>query len=110
MTKKVAVYGSYECKVPVRQRYKKWVYHRKGKVKGEKWYKRRVWRKTKRTKKVEASGRYEFYGKGRELYEAIKKAHELMPKGFIDISAEKFLDRPEKYGVKGEWIEREVES
>ena len=40
----------------------------------------------------------------------MKKAHELMPKGFIDVSAEEFLENPEKYGFEGSWIEREVES
>ena len=44
MAKKIAVYGVYEEKVPVRQRYKKWVYPRKGPKAGQKWYKKRVWK------------------------------------------------------------------
>ena len=112
MAKKIAVYGVYKAKVPVRQRYKKWVYHRKGPKAGQKWYKKRVWKKTKRMKKVEFKGRYEFHGKGRDLFKAVRKAHRYMPKGFIDVPAEKFIEQPEKYGVEGEWIKPgpEVES
>ena len=43
MPKTVAVYGTYKTKVPMKQRYWKWVYHRKGEKAGQKWYKRRVW-------------------------------------------------------------------
>ena len=110
MAKKIAVYGVYEAKVPVRQRYKKWVYHRKGPKAGKKWHKRRVWKKTKRMKKVEGKGRYEFHGKGRDLYKAVVLAHRFMPKGFVDVAAEKFLKHPEEYGYEGSWIELEVES
>lgn len=38
------------------------------------------------------------------------KAHKFMPKGFQTVSAEKFVENPERYGLEGEWIEREVES
>jgi len=72
--------------------------------------KQRYWKKTKRTKKEVMSGRYEFYGKGKDLYEAVVKAQKIVPKGFVTVSAEKFLKHPEKYGFEGEWIEREVES
>ena len=56
------------------------------------------------------SGRYEFYGKGRNLYKAILKALNIVPKGFVDVSAEKFLRDPMKYGYEGKWIDREVVS
>ena len=110
MTKKIAIYGSYIAKVPVRQRYWKWICHRKGPEAGQRWYKRRVWKKTKRMKKVVMSGRYEFYGNGRDLYKAILKALRIVPKGFVIVSAEKFLSRPMIYGYEGKWIDREVES
>ena len=110
MTKKIAVYGTYEAKIPVRQRYWKWIYHRKGSKAGQKWYKRRVWKKTTRTKKVVMSGRYEFHGKGRDLYRAIMKALTIVPKCYITVSAEKFLSRPMKYGYEGNWIDREIVS
>lgn len=99
--KKIAVYGSYKVKVPVKQRY--WKKRKDG-------IRQRYWIKTKRMKTVEMSGRYEFYGKGKDLYKAVVKAHQFMPKGFVDVSAEKFLKYPERYGSEGEWIEREIES
>ena len=101
MTKKIAVYGSYLAKVPVRQRY--WKRRKDG-------IKQRYWKKTTRMKKVVMSGRYEFHGKGRDLYRAIMKALTIVPKGYIIVSAEKFLSRPMKYGYEGKWIDREVES
>lgn len=101
MTKKIAVYGAYKTKVPVRQRY--WKRRRDGIL-------QRYWKKTKRMKKVVRSGRYEFHGKGRDLYKAVVKAHHFMPKGFVDVSATEFLERPERYGFEGEWVDREVES
>jgi len=101
VVKKIAVYGSYEAKVPVRQRY--W----KRRVDG---VKQRYWKKTTRMKKVEMKGRYEFHGKGRDLYRAVVKAHQLMPRRFVDVSAERFLKHPERYGIEGSWIDREVES
>lgn len=115
MSKKIAVYGSYEVKVPVFQRYWKTTRQRYWKtridgVKQRYWkkFKRRYWKKTTRMKKVELTGRYEFSGKGKELFKAVKIAQRLMPKGFIDVSAEKFLKKPYKYGDEGEWIEREI--
>ena len=110
LTKKIAIYGSYVAKVPVRQRYWKWICHRKGAKTGQKWYKRRVWKKTKGLKRVVMSGRYEFYGKGSDLYNAILKALRIVPKGFVDVSAEMFLIDPMKYGYEGMWIDREVVS
>ena len=101
MLKKIAVYGSYLAKVPVRQRY--WKRRRDG-------IKQRYWKKTTRMKKVVMSGRYEFHGKGRDLYRAIMKALTIVPKGYIIVSAEKFLSRPMIYGYEGKWIDREVES
>jgi hypothetical protein len=110
MAKKIAVYGSYVAKVPVRQRYHKWIYRRKGAKAGQRWYKRRVWKTTSRMKKVVTSGRYEFYGKGRDLYKAIVISLNIVPKGFVDVSAERFLRDPMRYGYEGKWIDREVES
>jgi len=101
LTKKIAVYGTFEAKVPVRQRY--W----KRRIDG---VKQRYWKKTTRMKSVEKRGRYEFHGKGRHLYKAVVKAHHIMPKGFIDVSAKEFLEHPERYGSEGSWIDREVES
>jgi hypothetical protein len=101
MVKKIAVYGSYEAKVPSKQRY--WIKRKDG-------IRQRYWRKTRRTKTVEMKGRYEFSGKGKDLYKAVVEAHRIMPKGFVDVSAEEFLKHPEKYGSEGEWLDREIKS
>lgn len=101
MVKKIAIYGAYEAEVPVRQRY--WMRRKDG-------VKQRYWKTTKRTKKVEMSGRYEFHGKGKDIYKSVIKAHELVPRGFIDVSALEFLKHPEEYGFKGKWLDKEIES
>ncbi len=101
MTKKIAVYGSYAAKVSVKQRF--WKRRKDG-------VKQRYWKKTKSTKKVIKSGRYEFSGQGRDLYRAVAKAHKIVPKGYVDVSAERFLKNPGEYGSEGFWIDREVES
>ena len=101
MGKKTAIYGRFEAKVPVRQRF--WKTRKDG-------VKQRYWKKTKRLKKVVDEGRYEFRGKGKDLYKAIITAHHFMPKGFVDVSALKFLEHPEDYGFRGEWIEKTIES
>ena len=116
VSKKIAVYGVYKtyAKVPVPQRYwktrKAYSYMRKGKLIEVPKGKQRYWKKPIREKKVEAKGRYEFKGTGKELYKAVAKAHEYMPGDYITVPAEEFLEKPEEYGVKGEWVEREVES
>ena len=102
MVKKIAVYGKYEAKVPVRQRY----WHRR-----KDGIRQRYWHKPKgRFKKAVASGRYEFQGKGKDLYKAVVKAHQIMPKGFVDVPAERFLKSPEKYGFKGSWVDIDIDS
>lgn len=101
MVKKIAVYGSYEALIPSKQRF--WIRRKDG-------IRQRYWKLTRRMKRVEGKGRYEFYGKNKPLYKAVIKAHRLMPRGFVDVSAEEFLKHPEKYGLEGEWIDREVES
>jgi len=101
MANKIAVYGTYEARIPVKQRF--W----KRRIDG---IKQRYWKNTTRTKRSEMTGRYEFYGKGKDLYKAVIQAHRVMPKGYVDVPAEKFLKHPEKYGVEGSWIEKDVES
>jgi phage-related minor tail protein len=101
MTKKIAVYGTYEIKKPVKQRF--W----KLRIDG---IKQRYWKNTKRTKAETKKGRYEFEGSGKDLQRAVVEAQRIMPKDFIDITAEEFLKDPEKYGEEGRWIDREVDS
>jgi hypothetical protein len=70
---------------------------------------RDIWKQTKRKKTVEASGRYEFHGTGKDLYKAVVKANRIVPKSFVTVSAEKFLERPEDYGLTGKSNPRPVQ-
>jgi hypothetical protein len=71
----------------------------------------RYWIKTKRYKNlVVSAGRYEFHGTGRDLGKAVRLAMKVMPNGYVDVSARKFADNPEKYGTKGFWMEARVVS
>jgi hypothetical protein len=99
--KKIAIYGSYVAKVPVRQRY--WIKRADGVF-------QRYWKQTKRMRAADMSGRYEFWGKGKNLYQAVVNAHRYVPKRFVNVSAEKFVEHPEHYGYQGKWIERQIES
>jgi hypothetical protein len=55
--------------------------------------------------------RYDFHGSGRELYRAIFLAHRIVPKHrFVRVSASEFLAHPFRYGERGYWVDREVES
>jgi hypothetical protein len=98
---KIAVYGSVKAKVPVKQRY--WKKRKDGK-------RQRYWKTTKRTKTIEKSGRYEFSGKGKDLYKAVIQAHHVVPKGYVSVDAKKFIEKPENYGSEGVWIDRKIES
>ena len=102
MVKKIAVYGAYEDRVPVKQRYWK---RRKDGVKQRYWKVKRGCFKT-----VIQRGRYEFHGTGNDLYKAVVTAFHLPPKGYLDISAEKFLRAPEKYGHADDLVHVDVES
>lgn len=110
MVNKISIYGSFVKYVPVKQRYWKWIYHRTGPLAGEKWYKRRVWRKTARLKKVPGKGRFDFHGSGRDLERTVAVGLRRVPIGYVDVSAREFLEHPEKYSTRGEWIEYSVES
>jgi hypothetical protein len=99
--KRIAVYGSFEAQVPVRQRY--WKKRKDG-------VRQRYWKTTKKNKMAEAKGRFEFEGKGRDLYKAVIVAHHVIPKGYVKVDAEKFLENPEDYSSEGVWIKKEIES
>lgn len=102
MVKKIAIYGAYETWVPVKQRY--WKRRKDG-------VKQQYWKKPKRLKRVvSTSGRFEFHGKGRDLYQAVVRATRYIPKGFVDVSAIDFVEHPEEYGVEGEWVDWKVDS
>jgi len=102
MVQKIAVYGDVPEKVYVRQRY--WKKRKDG-------IKQRYRKKTKRTKTVSKSKRWEIHGEDKKLYKATIIAHRYLPKeDFTTVSADKLIANPEKYGEAGEWIEKpEVE-
>jgi hypothetical protein len=55
--------------------------------------------------------RYDFYGNGEALRRAVTLAHRIVPKRrFVRVSAREFLTHPYRYGERGYWIDREVES
>lgn len=109
--KGISVYGAFEASEPVYQRYRVWCYHRTGPLAGEKWYKRRVWKKTSRMRKVvRTDGRYEFTGTGKELMRAVIEARRRVPFDYIEVEAKEFVEHPEKYGEPGEWVEWRVVS
>jgi hypothetical protein len=57
------------------------------------------------------SRRYEFFGVGRELEQAVRRAIHLPPKDrFVSVSAREFLDNPYKYGSEGYWDDVKVDS
>ena len=59
---------------------------------------------------VQAEGRYEFYGAGRDLRDAVALAQYYVPLGYVEVLAEEFLKHPKDYGIYGSWIEWVVES
>ena len=102
MSKRISMYGAYERREPVWQRY--WKRRKDG-------VKQRYWKKTKRRKKVvRTDGRYEFEGRGRDLRKAIALAHHYVPRDFIEVSAKEFLDDPKKFGEEGVWIAPIIQS
>ena len=101
MVKRIAVYGPFMTQVPVKQRY--WIKRKDG-------VKQRYWKTTKKIKLAEAKGRFEFSGKGKDLYQAVIAANNVVPKGYVKVNAEKFLEKPEAYSSEGVWIKKEIES
>jgi hypothetical protein len=57
------------------------------------------------------SRRYEFFGVGRELEQAVRRAIHLPPKDrFVNVSAQAFNSNPYRYGAEGHWDGFGVES
>jgi hypothetical protein len=56
------------------------------------------------------SARFEFYGSGRELFQAVRQAHKgIVPRyewAFVKCSARDFLNKPNIYGERGIWVAR----
>ena len=60
------------------------------------------------------SARFEFYGRGRDLFKAVRLAYEgIVPRkewAFVECSARSFLSNPYNYGERGVWSDKGVES
>ncbi len=53
---------------------------------------------------TEERARYEFYGRGRDLYEAIRIATKHPPDGYVDVDALEFVRNYRDYSVDGVWV------
>jgi len=55
--------------------------------------------------------RYDFFGSGKDLQRAVICALKIVPKRpFVKVSARDFVRNPYKYGERGHWVDRKVES
>jgi len=98
----LAIYGRYEIFVPVIQRY--WIRRRDRVI-------QRYWKRTRAIKRIVRTGRYEFYGTGKDIYRAVVLAHRLVPiRRFTVVPAREFLMNREHDGGAGRWLARKVES
>ena len=96
--RRIAIYGVFVIKNPTRQ---VWVKGRDG----------RLHKRTIGFTIEKGRGRFEFYGNSRDLYKAIRLAHNFIPiKQFTIISAHDFVENPAKYAVRGRWIAKQITS
>ena len=97
------MYGAYQVERVIRRKQAVWILRRDGIVQRyHKWTLIRI--------VAEERGRYEFYGRGRDLYHAIRIALNHPPNGYVDVEASDFIENPQEYCVSGEWIWYEIES
>ena len=97
------MYGAFQVEKVIRDKQRVWILRRDGINQGyHKWTYIRV--------VIEERGRYEFYGRGRDLYRAIRLATKHPPNGYVDVDARDFIENPQEYSVSGEWIWYEIES
>jgi len=92
----VAMYGVYQTERLVRA--KQPVYIRRSDGVTQRYWK---WKTVKIVS--EERGRYEFYGRGRDLYEAIRIASKRPPNKYVDVDAREFVRNPGDYSVDGVW-------
>ena len=103
VVKRIAVYGDFETTKRVYQKQPVWIRRRDGVV-------QRYWKYKRVNIITQARGRYEFYGKGKDLMRAVRLAHRYMPDGYVEVDAVDFLENPEDFGTVGEWVWRDIES
>jgi len=97
------MYGAYTTEKVIRRKVPVWILRRDG-------INQRYWKWTRIRIVTEQRGRYEFYGRGRDLYEAIRIATKNPPNGYVDVEALDFIENPHDYSVSGEWVWYEIES
>ena len=99
----VAMYGTYQTEKVIRRKVPVYTWRRDGVIQRyHKWTYIRV--------VAEERGRYEFSGKGRDLFRAIIIAMKHPPNGFVDVDASDFIANPREYSVSGEWIDYVIDS
>ena len=104
LVKRIAVYGDFETIKWVYRKQPVWIMRRDG-------IRQRYWKyKTVQIIITDQRGRYEFYGRGRDLAKAVRLAHRYMPDGYIEVDALDFLENPSEYGTIGQWVWRDIES
>ena len=97
------MYGTYQTEKVVRKKVPVYTWRRDGVIQRyHKWTYIRV--------VAEERGRYEFSGKGRDLFHAIRIATKHPPNGYVDVEATDFIENPREYSVSGEWIWYEIAS
>lgn len=101
--KTISVYGKVTRVSTYKQRY----WHRR-----KDGVKQRYWHKVTRTQRMGKAYRFDFRGRGKDIYKAVaeakgKKGEEgwIPKKRYTEkpISAKEFVERPEKYGRRGIW-------
>ena len=97
------MYGAYQTEEVERRKQAVWILRRDGIV-------QRYWKWTDVQIGRQFRGRYEFYGRGRDLYEAVRIATKHPPNKYVDVEAVDFIDNPYDYCVDGEWIWYKIES
>ena len=99
----VAMYGTYQTEKVVRKKVPVYTWRRDGVI-------QRYWKWTYIRVVAEQRGRYEFTGRGRDLFNAIRIAMKNPPNGFVDVDAREFIENPSDYSVSGEWIDYVIDS
>ena len=97
------MYGAYQTEKVVRKKVPVYTWRRDGVI-------QRYWKWTYIQVVAEERGRYEFSGRGRDLYHAIRIATKHPPNGYVDVDALDFIENPREYSVSGEWIWYEIAS
>jgi hypothetical protein len=103
LARSVAMYGVYETERWVRRKQSVPIRRRDGIV--QRYW---TWKETKIV--IQERGRYEFYGRGRDLYEAIRIATRRPPNKYVDVDARVFIRNPKKYSVNGVWVHYDINS